>query len=446
VYCNADASAQSSAHEVTVPDDEKFFPESLAGEFGADADRETALRITRAWIDREVPVTWREAVLANDLARLHEVRTPEAYREWYPRLGRSGLVAPDWPARYGGLGLSPMVARVVLEELRRWRLARLNIVGLSLAGPVLLERGTEPQRRRLLPAIVTNAEPWCQLFSEPSAGSDLAGLATRATREGDAWRVTGQKVWTSFARDARWGLLLARTDPDVPKHAGLTAFVCDMTAPEVEVRPLRKITGDTEFSEVFIDGLLIDDDQRVGDLGDGWRIAQEVLKHERQMLSGSGGGGRDRASGGSIDRLIERARRTGASGAALIDDDVFRDRLAALWIESNSVRWTNERAAQRRRRGLPAIHPSAQKLLQSEHNQRLQHLGLEALGESVVAFDHADRDVAEAVHGYLRSRGDTIAGGTSEIQRNIVAERALGLPREDDDRTLPWRDIPRGPS
>jgi alkylation response protein AidB-like acyl-CoA dehydrogenase len=330
----------------------------------------------------------------------------------------------------------------VLDELERWRLTRLNIVGLSLVGPVLLERGSDETQGRYLPEIVTNAEVWCQLFSEPSAGSDLAGLATRAVSGLDGWHVSGQKVWTSFARDARWGLLLARTDPDLPKHAGLTAFICDMSAPEVEVRPLRKITGDTEFSEVFIDGLIIADSMRIGGRGDGWRIAQAVLRHERQMLAGSGGGGRDRASGSSIDRVVDRARRTRTAEGALIDDDVFRDRLAALWVESMSVRWTNERAAQLRRAGLSAIHPSAQKLLHSEHNQRLQLLGLEALGAAYAAYAPSDRDTDDAVHGFLRSRGDTIAGGTSEIQRNIVAERALGLPREEDDRKLPWRDIP----
>lgn len=421
------------------------YPESLAGELHDGLDPGQIRAGILAWLGRNVPQPWLEAVKVGDLAALHAVRSPADYRKWYPVLGRSGLVAPDWPSDLGGLALSSALARTVLEELRRWRLTRLNIVGLQLVGPTLLERGTDEVKRRYLPQIVTNDEPWCQLFSEPSAGSDLAGLATRAVPVAEGWLVSGQKVWTSFARDARWGLLLARTDPEAPKHAGLTAFICDMTAAQVEVRPLRKITGDTEFSEVFLDGLLVSDSQRVGELGDGWRIAQTVLKHERQMLAGGGSGGQERPSGSSIERVADRAANTIEGGRRLLEDDVFRDQLASLWIESMSIRWTNERAAHRRRAGQPAVHPSAQKLLQSEHNQRLQLLGLEALGPGYSAYEPTDRATVEAIHGFLRSRGDTIAGGTSEIQRNIIAERALGLPREQEDRTLPWSAIPRGP-
>jgi alkylation response protein AidB-like acyl-CoA dehydrogenase len=418
---------------------------SLAEHIRPDDDPAHIRAVAEGWIERHVPAEWRDAVSAGDLARLHEVRTPAAYREWYPALGRSGLVAPDWPVSLGGLGLPAGASRAVLALLQKWRLARLNIVGLSLVGPALMEWGSDQQRTRFLPRIVTNEEPWCQLFSEPGAGSDLAGMSTRAARTSDGWVVSGQKVWTSFAREARFGLLIARTDPDLPKHEGLSAFICDMGAPQVVVRPLRKITGDTEFSEVFVDEVPIEASLQVGSDGDGWRIAQAVLRHERQMLAGSGSGGRERASGGSIDRLVDYAARTTAQGRPLLADEVFRDRLAQLFVESATGRWVNERAAARRLEKRPAVHPSAQKLMQSEHNQRLQMLALEVAGTDCLAGPEDDT-VSSVIYGFLRSRGDTIAGGTSEIQRNIVAERALGMPRDpSDDRSIPWRDIPRGP-
>jgi alkylation response protein AidB-like acyl-CoA dehydrogenase len=398
------------------------------------------------WVRNYVPREWAEAASEGDLAELHRVRTPVAYRRWYPRLGGSGMTAPDWPSEFGGLGLSVASAGLVLEHLRRWRLTRLNIVGLSLIGPTLLQSGSAEQRTRYLPTIANNAEPWCQLFSEPGAGSDLAGMSTLAQPTEAGWRISGQKVWTSFAVDARWGLLIARTDPDLPKHAGLTAFVCDMTAPAVEVRPLRKITGDSEFSEVFIDGLLVADAGIVGARGDGWRIAQDVLKHERQMLAGSGAGATERTSGGSIESIVQRAAARRSGPGRLLDDETFRGRLTDLWVESVTIRMTNQRAAQLRRSGQSVLHPSAQKLMQSEHNQRLQLLALDSLGGDVVAYESGDAETAAVVYGFLRSRGDTIAGGTSEIQRNIVAERALGLPKDPfDDNSIPWRDIRRGP-
>jgi alkylation response protein AidB-like acyl-CoA dehydrogenase len=427
--------------------------EELATRLAGSRDTNAIRAVVEEWIVEHTPTAWLDAVRANDLGTLHEVRTPSAYREWYPVLGTSGLVASDWPVRFGGLGLSTAVARTVQATLQKWRLARLNIVGLSLVGPTLLEWGSEEQQARFLPAILTNAEPWCQLFSEPGAGSDLAGMSTRAVAADGGWRVSGQKVWTSFAHDARYGLLVARTDPDQPKNQGLTAFVCDMTRPEVTVLPLRKITGDTEFSEVFIEDLPVEAWLQVGGIGDGWRIAQAVLKHERQMLAGSGSGGRERASGNSIDRLIDRAARVTTDGRSMLEDDVFRDRLAQLFVESVTGRWVNERAAALRREGRSAVHPSAQKLMQSEHNQRLQLLGLEVAGAGYLAVPDATTDpsgsaeVRSAIYGALRSRGDTIAGGTSEIQRNIVAERAMGLPRDPyDDRAMPWREIPRGPA
>jgi len=410
------------------------------------ATRDDVALAARTWIDANVPPDWLECARSSDLARLHEVRTPEAYRSWYPALGRTGMTAPTWPVEYGGLGLSPSLAGAIIEELRAARLTLLNPAGLTLVGAAILNWGTEEQKRRYLPRIVTNEDRWCQLFSEPSAGSDLAGLATRAEEADGAWSITGQKVWSSFAHEADLGLLIARTDPDLPKHQGITAFVLEMQAPGVTVRPLRKMSGDREFNEVFMDGARVRDDARIGPVGSGWRVAQSALMSERDMLAGTGSAVRERTSGRSVDRAVELALALRSDGTRPIDDPATRQRLAALWAESRIVLWGNQLARDVRAAGLgTGPEGSLRKLMHSEHNQRLQRFGAELLGSRAVGFADDDIEGDAAVFGFLRSRGDTIAGGSSEIQRNIIGERVLGLPKDpSDDKSIPWRDIPRG--
>jgi alkylation response protein AidB-like acyl-CoA dehydrogenase len=285
-------------------------------------------------------------------------------------------------------------------------------------------------------------EIWCQLFSEPSAGSDVATLATRAVRDGDEWVVNGQKVWTTLAHLARWGMLVARTDPDAPKHKGLTYFIVDMQAPGVEVRPLRQMTGDAEFNEVFFTDVRIPDSMRVGDVGNGWAVATETLMNERVALSGEGSVGGGNTGGGPIDEIIRRAKATGAW-----DDAVLRSKLIQLSIEGRVNKITNLRAAAARRGGKrPGPEGSITKLFQAEYNKRLQSVAMDMLGASATAWDaEADPATASSVRGFLRSRANTIEGGTSEIMRNILGERVLGLPKEPaTDRDIPWTDIPRG--
>jgi alkylation response protein AidB-like acyl-CoA dehydrogenase len=336
----------------------------------------------------------------------------------------------------------PALAGLVARELRRARLTALNIVGVALAAPTLLDWGTPEQCSRFLPAIADSSQIWCQLFSEPGAGSDLAGLATRATRDGEGWLINGQKVWSSFANDAHYGILLARTDPSVPKHRGITAFALDLDQRGVTVRPLRKISGDAEFNEVFFEDAHVSDEDRIGDVGAGWNVARTVLAHERAMLSGAGSSLRERTSGSSIDRLVELARK-GTSGQRPIDDPVLADQIAQLYVENQVVRLTNERARALAGKGAP---PALLKVMSSEHNQRLQSAMVDVLGLEALAH-RADDEIAErTVFGYLRSRGDTIGGGTSEVQRNNVAERHLGLPKDPfSDNATPWIDIRRGP-
>jgi alkylation response protein AidB-like acyl-CoA dehydrogenase len=408
-------------------------------------DRTTAddevVAVVRAWVEEHVPRAWREAAAQGGAAAIRAVRSRDEYAAWYPVFGCSGLVAPTWPREYGGLDVAPATARLIERDLAPFNLGRLNPLGLNLAAPALFAHGTEQQRCRFLPPIVTNAETWCQLFSEPGAGSDLASLATRATRDGDEWHVTGSKVWTTWAHRADFGVLLARTDPDAPKHAGITYFLLGMHQPGVTLRPLRDLTGATEFNEVHLDGASVPDRQRVGDVGEGWRVAQATLSGERQMVSGTGSGGVDRIGGSSVERLVGLARERVAHGARL--GAVLRDRLAGLVSEDRIRGWTNERVRAGLRAGRPpGAASSVGKVHAGELNQRTQLLATEMLGADALAW--SDAEVPYEVHGMLRSRANTIEGGTTEVNKNVIAERVLGLPREPDTwRDRPWREVPR---
>jgi alkylation response protein AidB-like acyl-CoA dehydrogenase len=404
---------------------------------GPRTPADEVVAVTRAWVEEHVPVSWREAAARGGSAALRAVRTRADYEAWYPTFGASGLVAATWPREHGGLDLAPATARAVEAELAPYNLGRLNPLGLNLAAPALFAYGTEAQRRRFLPPIVTNAETWCQLFSEPGAGSDLASLATKAARDGDEWIVDGAKVWTTWAHRSDFGVLLARTDPDVPKHEGVTYFLLSLHQPGVEIRPLRDLTGAIEFNEVRLTGARVPDGQRVGDVGDGWRVAQATLSGERQMVSGAGSGGVDRIGGSSAARLVTT---TGARPGPL--DPVRRDRLAALVVEERIRALTNERV----RAGLKAGRPpgpasSIGKVHGSESNQRTQLLATELLGTDALAWPAG---APYEVQGMLRSRANTIEGGTAEVNRNVIGERVLGLPREPDPwRGRPWREVPR---
>jgi alkylation response protein AidB-like acyl-CoA dehydrogenase len=396
-----------------------------------------AADIVRAWVRDTVPAAWRDAAEAG--RPLREVRSFDEYRAWYPAFATAGLVAPTWPVAYGGLDLPGALARRIEAELAPYTLGRLNPLGLNLCAPALFAHGTEAQRLRYLPPIVDASETWCQLFSEPGAGSDLASLATRAERDGDGWRLTGQKVWTTWAHVADWGVCLARTDPDVPKRKGITYFLVDIHAPGVEVRPLRHLTGEVDFNEVFLEDVWVPDDQRVGDPGAGWAVAGATLSGERQMVSGAGSGGVDRIGGSGADALVALARRTGGW-----DDPVTRQRVVALWGEERIRGWTNARVRAGLRAGrAPGPESSIGKVHQGGLNQRIQRAATDLLGTDALAWDAGERMPAE-VRGMLRSLANTIEGGTTEVNKNVVGERVLGLPREPDPYVgAPWKDVPR---
>jgi alkylation response protein AidB-like acyl-CoA dehydrogenase len=415
-----------------------------------EIDRETteaaAVEIVRGWIDDAIPAPWVEAGHAGGAAAVRQVRTRHEYEAWYPTFADAGLVAPTWPVEYGGLDVSPRVARAIEAELRPFNLGRLNPLGLNLCAPALFAHGTEEQRLRFLPKIVRNEEVWCQLFSEPGAGSDLASLATRAERDGDTWYLTGQKVWTTWAHLADFGVLLARTNPDEPKRKGITYFLIDLHQAGVDVRPLRHIGGDVDFNEVFLERAVVPDAQRVGDVGDGWRVANATLSGERQMVSGAGSGGVDRIGGRGIEHAIELTRKHGRSSEPLV-----RQALVRLYTEERIRDWTNQRVRARVKVGRsPGPESSIGKVHQGGLNQRVQLLATDLLGMDAIAWRPDDPDAGYSaclpyeVKGMLRSRANTIEGGTTEVNKNVLGERVLGLPREPDPyQRAPWRDIPR---
>lgn len=405
----------------------------------------------RSWVSEAIPTAWRKAAEADGPSAVRSVRTPDEYRVWYPTLAAAGLVVPQWNPEYGGLGWDRPLARAAERILARYHLPRLNPLGLNLAAPALFSHGSEDQRLRFLPPIVRNEQVWCQLFSEPGAGSDLASLATRAVRDGDGWRITGQKVWTTWAHLADMAVLLARTDPEVAKRNGITYFLIDLHQPGVEVKPLRHIGGEVDFNEVFLDGAFVPDDQRVGEVNAGWAVARATLSGERQMVSGSGSGGVDRIGGSSTRRLVRLAREREKLGVAGgWDDPYIRGHLVRLWSEEQIRAWTNDRVRAGLRAGSPpGPESSIGKVHGSELNQRIQMLAAQMLGPAGTAWDGEPGTYSESmpaeVRGMLRSRANTIEGGTTEVNKNILAERVLGMPKEPDPWDgRPWKEVPRG--
>ncbi|AGI92122.1 acyl-CoA dehydrogenase family protein [Streptomyces albidoflavus] len=360
----------------------------------------------------------------------------------------AGLAWVHYPEGLGGLGAARSLQSVVDAELAAAGAPdndpRRIGIGLGMAAPTILAYGTEEQKRRFLRPLWLGEEVWCQLFSEPGAGSDLAALSTRAVLGDDGvWTVTGQKVWTSSAHLARWAILIARTDPAQPKHRGITYFLCDMTDPGVEVRPLRQITGEAEFNEVFLTDVRIPDAHRLGEVGDGWQVARTTLMNERVSIGGSTGG----RESGMIAPLARTwrehpERRTHA----------LHQRLITLWVEAEVARLTGERLRQQLAVGQPGPEGSGLKLSFARLNQQISGLEVELLGDEGLLYDDWTMRRPELVdftgrgpgYRYLRSKGNSIEGGTSEVLLNIVAERVLGLPTEPrTDKDVAWKDLAR---
>ena len=380
---------------------------------------------------------------------LDELLSNEAIREdRFAFMGTQfdlGIAWVHFPEGRGGLGLEPRYQALIDERLDAATPHRprfVDILGHGMGAPTLIAHGTEEQQERWLRPMFTGEEIWCQLFSEPGSGSDVAGLSTRAVRDGDEWVVNGQKVWTTVAHLARWGMVITRTDPELPKHRGMTYFVMDMKAPGVEIRPLRQITGEAEFNEVYMTDLRIPDADRIGDRGQGWGVALTTLMNERVAI-GADAAERD---SGPIGELVGLWRERGGSGAE-------RDRLMELWVEAEAARLTNIRAQERRDRGTPGPEGSTAKLVYAELNKEIYDFATHLLGPEALLYDGYDKELpsykgeggpVDIRRRFLRSRANSIEGGTSEIMKNILGERVLGLPGEPRvDKDVAWSDVPR---
>jgi alkylation response protein AidB-like acyl-CoA dehydrogenase len=350
-------------------------------------------------------------------------------KQWSARLHEAGYSGLTWPKEFGGHGAPISHQAILFEEMSRAEAPpHIGIIGIGMAGPTIIAHGTDKQKRAYLEPMLSGEEVWCQGFSEPGAGSDLASLKTRAVEDGEHYVVSGQKVWSSFAQIADRCILLARTDPDAPKHEGITYFLVDMKAEGIEVRPLRQITGDPEFNEIFFDEVRVPKENVLGEVNNGWTVAITTLMHERIgigfVLMG--------ALEARFRRLLDLARDTHRNGSRAAEDPVIRDKLAALWEEIQALRYTAYRALSTFvKRGAPGPEGSIVKIHWAETNQRLGKLALDILGPEAQLDGPSSGEPGPGYWQYqqLRSRGGTIEGGTSEILRNIVAERVLGLPK-----------------
>ena len=393
-----------------------------------------------------------EELVKSKLQELIDFRKDDQdIREFWGKQFDLGLAWVQFPEGAGGLGLNPKYQLLITETLRNEGISQQNKIannlGIGMGAPTIVEYGTAEQISKYLRPMFTTEEIWCQLFSEPGSGSDLASLSTKAVDDGDGYIVNGQKVWTTLGHLAKWGLIVTRTDPNVPKHRGLTFFIVDMESEGVDVRPLRQITGEAEFNEVYFTDVKIPKENMLGAVGDGWRVSLAILMNERVAI---GGNVRERGSG-APGHLVQLWKDNE------LDDPVTKDKLVSLWIEQEAVRLTNMRAIENREKGTPGPEGSTSKLYEAEINKSSYEFGMEMLGnegllfprgyaltQPELNFDNETFGFTDTQSLFLRSRANSIEGGTSEIMRNIIAERVLGLPSETKlDKDKAWKDIPR---
>jgi len=374
----------------------------------------------RAWLADNLPEPWQGSPSGSETDTAHI-----AYlRDWQKRIYEGGWAGISWPKEFGGRGSSFIEQAIFHEEMARCGAPeQIGIIGLSLVGPTIIAAGTDEQKQRYLPPLLSGEEIWCQGFSEPNAGSDLASLATAAVVDGDDFIVNGQKIWTSFAHFAAYCLLLVRTDTEAPKHRGITCLLLDMKTPGIEVRPLRMMSGDAAFNEVFFTDVRVPSSQVLGEVNQGWDVAITALMNERANL----GAGLYGAFRRQFEALVKRAAGQTRNGRPLLSDPLVEQRLAQLHLELEIFRLNNLRALTTvNKTGMPGPEGSIQKLYWSQFNQQMARAALEILGPQA---QQQEFDDGRWIYSYLRSRGNTIEAGTSEIQRNIIAERVLDMPK-----------------
>jgi alkylation response protein AidB-like acyl-CoA dehydrogenase len=396
-------------------------------DFTLTPEQEAFREEVRAWLKVNIPRDWEARAMGSA-----DVPRPEAYdamRVWQRKLYDAGFIGLTWPKEYGGRSLTFLEEMILHEEMALAKAPPiLNILGVGMAGPTIVAYGTEEQKKRYPAKILSCEEIWCQGYSEPNAGSDLASLQTRAVKDGEYWIVNGQKVWTSLAHIADFMMLLARTDPEAPRHKGITYFLLDMKLPGVTVKPLKQLTGDSEFNEVFFDNVRVHESQVLGGVNNGWAVGLTTLMYERLAL-GFGLQVRLRIA---VDSLIELARKMDKHGRSLVKDPVMRQKIAQLWIDTECLKYTGARAITKLLKGeMPGPEASAGKLGWVETHQKIQELAMEIEGPYSQILRGSDWAVDGGLWQYtfLRSRANSIEGGTTEIQRNIIGERVLGLPK-----------------
>jgi alkylation response protein AidB-like acyl-CoA dehydrogenase len=396
-------------------------------DFTLTPEQEAFREEVRAWLKVNIPRDWEARAMGSA-----DVPRPEAYdamRVWQRKLYDAGFIGLTWPKEYGGRGLTFLEEMVLHEEMALAKAPPiLNILGVGMAGPTIVAYGTEEQKKRYPAKILSCEEIWCQGYSEPNAGSDLASLQTRAVKDGEHWVINGQKVWTSLAHIADFMMLLARTDPEAPRHKGITYFLLDMKLPGVTVKPLKQLTGDSEFNEVFFDNVRVHESQVLGGVNNGWAVGLTTLMYERLAL-GFGLQVRLRIA---LDSLIELARKMDKHGRSVVKDPVMRQKIAQLWIDTECLKYMGARVITKLLKGeIPGPEASAGKMGWVETHQKIQELAMEIEGPYSQILRGSDWAVDGGLWQYtfLRSRANSIEGGTTEIQKNIIGERVLGLPK-----------------
>ena len=391
----------------------------------------------RAWLEANAELKTKKTNSAKNM-NIGNKSLLEAAAEWQKKKYDAGWAMIHWPKEFGGIGATPIERIIWAQEESKFNVPKgVYEIGLGMAGPVMMEYATDEQKERYLPPMAEGKEIWCQLFSEPSAGSDVAGLRSKAVQDGENWIVNGQKVWTSGAHFSDFGILVVRHDPGLEKHKGLTFFFVDMKSPGIEVKPIKQLTGGSSFNEVYFNDVVIPDSQRLGEIGDGWKVAITTLMNERLAVGD--------ADGVDANEAFELAKKYDKDGEQLIDNNAVRESIADWYCEASGLKNTKLRTMSALSRGdTPGPEASITKIVSANKLQAIGNFGMDSSDMSGMLMDEKS-DFIKFQMAWMGAAGLRIAGGTDEILKNIIAERVLGLPQEARaDKGLAFKDIPSG--